>query len=174
MSMKIEKDGYSFVFCDEVIDVISFDDDEKQLCDGMKSVDIIVEFSNEYLFLELKRYNKGNIDFKCPIWKETKIVNTCPLNNDEKRRHLATIKRVATELRQKYFDTFLCRYEKGYEYKSINYICIVDTEQIIAQKLQEKVLLPKKTKILKNFAIVNPAGWNKNPKLSKYAQCSLT
>lgn len=173
MSKEIQKDGYSFVFCEDVIAVISFDDNEKQLCDGMKSVDIIAEFPEEYLFLELKRYNKGNVCFKCPIWKEAKIVEKCPLNNDEKRRNQAIINRVAMDLRQKYFDTFLHRYANNCEYKPINYVCIVETEPIIAQKLKEKVLLPSKTKILKNFAIVTSDTWNNNPKLSKYAQCSL-
>lgn len=173
MSRTIEKDGYLFDFSEDVIHIIGFDDECTQLCDGMKKVDIIAEFPGEYLFLELKRYKKGKVDFKCPIWKEPKIVNTCPLKNNEKKRHQATINRVATELRQKYFDTFLYRYEKDYEYKPINYICVVEADPIIAQGLQEKVLLPKKTKILKNFAIVNQRMWNNEKRLLKYAKCSL-
>ena len=60
MAIVMEKDGYKFDFSDSVIDIISFDENKKLLCDGMKSVDIIAEFPNEYLFLELKKYKNGS------------------------------------------------------------------------------------------------------------------
>ena len=58
MDKRMEKDGYVFDFSDDIVDIISFDEDKKNLCDGMKSVDIIAEFPNEYLFLELKKIQR--------------------------------------------------------------------------------------------------------------------
>lgn len=176
MSRTIEKDGYLFDFSEDVIHIIGFDDECTQLCDGMKKVDIIAEFPDEYLFLELKRYKKGKVDFKCPIWKESKIVASCPLATDQERRKKAVVNRVAKDLQQKYIDTFLYRYHNDSVDKSINYVCIVDGDNVdsaMVKGLRDKVKLPVKTKILKNFAIVNQRIWNNEKRLLKYAKCSL-
>lgn len=186
MDKRMEKDGYVFDFSDDIVDIISFDENEKLLCDGMKSVDIIAEFPNEYLFLELKKYKDRNIDFKCPLWKEAKVVSNCPLLKNEKISGLASINRIAKDLRQKYFDTFLYRHINGCNNKPINYICVVEgCDSALTDRLRDKVsmILPRRRKmanennewnsfVLKNFAVVNVANWNNSPYLNRYARCS--
>ena len=187
MAIVMEKDGYKFDFSDSVIDIISFDENKKLLCDGMKSVDIIAEFPNEYLFLELKKYKNKEVYFKCPLWKGYKIVSDCPLFKNEKISGLASINRITNDLRQKYFDTYLQRHIDGHNDKPINYICVVEgCDSALTTRLSEKVsmILPLKRKIgnennewnyfmLKNFAVVNVERWNKSPQLNRYAICSI-
>lgn len=187
MDKRMEKDGYVFDFSDDIVDIISFDENEKLLCDGMKSVDIIAEFPNEYLFLELKKYKDRNIDFKCPLWKEAKVVSNCPLLKNERISGLASINRIAKDLRQKYFDTFLYRHINGRNDKPISYICVAEgCDSALTTRLKDKVsiILPLKRKmikendewnyfILKNFAVVNVKSWNNSSHLNRYARCSV-
>ena len=57
MAKTISADGYTFEFVDEVVDAFVFDSPEYHGgMNAMKAVDSIAEFPNEYLFIELKKY----------------------------------------------------------------------------------------------------------------------
>lgn len=167
-----------------MLDTYIFDDNEYNgVRNRMKSVDVIAEFPNEYLFIELKNYQTGSIEFRCPLWDVKKLKKSiCPLSTDDERRIPATIKRIAHDLRSKYFDTFIYLFAEDKLNKPVNYICVVEgCDSALTLRLNEILLqqipkgIPEKTKwkrpIIKNIAVVNVDGWNKIFK--RYGQCSL-
>lgn len=185
MAKQICVDGYVFDFGADVVDAFVFDEPSYKV-PAMKAVDIIAEFPNEYLFIELKKYDpaRGGIEFRCPLWGDkTLIASHCPLAADITKRNQASVKRIARELRQKYCDTFLYRYAEGRIGKTVNYICVVSgCDSALTLHLQEivKNAMPKglaKTTwirpIVKNVAVVNVDMWNASSKLSQYGNCRL-
>ena len=188
MAVQIIADGYVFDFAKDIWDAYIFDSQEyNKMQNAMKSVDIIAEFPDEYLFIELKKYipERGGMEFRCPLWGDKNLIRSkCPLGNDDDKRIRATIKRIVNDLRQKYCDTFLYFYAEDILNKPINYICVVEgfdaaqslrLKDILSQKLPTGI--PMQTNwvrpIVKNLAVVNVAGWNKSNNLNRYGQCSL-
>lgn len=186
MMKQIEADGYVFNFADDVVEAIVFDSIEYNgVQHAMKSVDIIAEFPEEYLFIELKKYdaNRGGIEFRCPIWDDKKLISSkCPLNNHKEKRDKASTKRIASDLRRKYCDTLLYYFAEGKLTKSVNYFCVIGgCDSAIMLRLQEilKHALPKgiptttrwMRPLVKNLAVVNVKTWNESPQLSRYGTC---
>ena len=184
MAKQVKIDGYQFDFEENVLDAYIFDDNEYNgVRNQMKSVDVIAEFPNEYLFIELKKYSDGGIEFRCPLWDDKKLLtDNCPLSTDNKRRVPATIKKITHDLRNKYFDTFVYLFAEDKLNKPVNYICVVEgCDSALTLRLNDILLqqipkgIPTKTKwkspIVKNIAVVNVDGWNK--KFNRYGQCSL-
>lgn len=187
MAMQISADGYKFDFADGVVDAFIYDNPNRaDGVHGMKSVDIIAEFPNEYLFVELKKYKleRGGIEFRCPIWDKKEIVARCPVATDVRKRDLASAKRIANDLRRKYCDTFLARFAQGKNDKDVNYLCVVEgCDGAIALRMRDLVTqsiprgIPNHSgwvrRIVKNIAVVNVSLWNSTPELSKYGTVSL-
>lgn len=185
MAKQITVDGYEFDFGATVVDAFVFDDPSYHV-QSMKSVDIIAEFPNEYLFIELKKYDpaRGGIEFRCPLWGDKPLIAShCPLATDTSKRDQASVKRIAHDLRQKYCDTFLYRYAEDKIGKAVNYICVVSgCDSALTLRLHDilKGALPKglaKTTwlhpIVKNVAVVNVDMWNASSDLSRYGNCKL-
>lgn len=66
----------------------------------MKSVDVIDEFPEEFLFIELKKYRPmhGGMEFRCPLSDDKHQTKTrCPLYVDDDKRGNATVKRIARD-----------------------------------------------------------------------------
>lgn len=187
MSKQVSADGYIFDFSDDIIDAFVFDSPEYH--DGlqsMKAVDIIAEFPQEYLYIELKKYDpdRGGIQFRCPLWgSKSGITKCCPLSKDDEKRDLASVKRIAQDLRRKYSDTFLYRYAEDKTDKPVNYICVVEgCDSALINRLHEilKHAIPKgivrdswKRPIVKNIVVVNIDNWNKSDSINRYGHCSL-
>lgn len=188
MVKQVSADGFVFEFGDDVVDAVVFDDKANNpMKDTMKAVDVIAEFPEEYLFIELKKYSpdKGGIEFKCPLWGDKRLIATqCPLSLDDKKRSQSSVKRIVSDLRGKYCDTMLCRYAENKLTKTVNYICVVEGCDS-AQTLQLFTILkqmlptgiPAKSNwvrpLLKNVAVVNVKTWNATEQLAKYGKCSV-
>lgn len=188
MARQISADGYVFDFKEDILDAILFDSPKYNGAKNMmKSVDIIAEFPNEYLFIELKKYDpsQGGMTLRCPLWDDKKFINEgCPLNSDERKRVQASIKKIAHDLRSKYCDSFLYYFAEGKLTKDVNYICVVegcDSAQTLRLKEIMLQIMPKgipphtqwQRPIVKNVAVVNEALWNATDELSRYGRCSL-
>lgn len=93
--MNVGNDGYRFDFEEDVLNAYIFDDNEHNgMRNLMKSVDVIAEFPNEYLFIGLKKYSEGGIEFRCPLSDVKKLkTGSCPLSKDDKQRDRAIIKK---------------------------------------------------------------------------------
>lgn len=188
MAIRVAADGYVFDFADEALDAYVFDSSEYNgIQNVMKSVDVVAEFPNEYLFIELKKYHpeRGGMEFCCPLWGDKSLINSkCPLVANDNKRVQATIKRIAHDLRRKYCDTFLYYFaENKLGDKRVNYICVVegcDAAQTLRLNEILSGLIPKgippQTRwvrpIMKNMAVVNVDEWNASDKLSRYGRCS--
>ncbi len=182
---RLATDGYVFDFAEDACDAYVFDSPEHNgIRNVMAPVDIIAELPNEYLFLELKKYSHEGMKFKCPLWREQRLIDSlCPLANDDKKRTNAVLKRIAASLRKKYCDTFLYLYAEDKLYKPVNYVCVVgDLDSALCPRLQDILQgqLPKGKpiptwvqSIVKNVAVVNVNGWNSNDKLRRYGECRL-
>lgn len=188
MAKQVVADGYMFDFTDAVLDAYVFDSSEYNGVKNMKSVDIVVELPQEYLFIELKKYHseRGGMEFRCPLWDDRNLINTqCPLGANDNKRVKATIKRISHDLRGKYFDTFLCFFaENKLGDKQVNYICVVEgceAAQILHLNRILSNVIPKGIpaqshwvrSIMKNLFVVNVDEWNKIDKLNRYGRCSL-
>ena len=188
MAKQISADGYVFDFGDDVVDAFVFDSEEYHRgVNAMKAVDIIAEFPNEYLFIELKKYDpaKGGIEFRCPIWDDKQLIKDhCPLSSNGNKRDKASVKRVASDLRRKYCDTFLFRYAEEKLSKEVNYICVVEgcdaAQTLRLQDIMKQTMpagIPKDSRwtrpVVKNVAVVNVAMWNAVPQLNRYGRCGL-
>ena len=189
MALQVSTDGYVFDFAGDVIDAFVFDSPEHNGTQSvMKCVDIIAEFPNEYLFIELKKYrpDHGGMEFRCPLWGDKPLISAkCPLATNETKREKASVKRIAHDLRCKFCDTFMYCYAKDRLNKQVNYICIVEgcesaqtlrLNDILNQTMPKGI--PERTQwarpIVKNVAVVNVDLWNSNNKLNRYGRCSLS
>lgn len=187
MAKQISTDRYVFDFDSTIVDAFVFDSPAYHGgLAGMKAVDIIAEFPDEYLFIELKKYDpaRGGIKFRCPLWDDKSLIaNNCPLANDPRKGEKASIKRIVRDLRQKYCDTFLFRYAEDKLGKDVNYICVVegcDSAQTLQLNGLLKNAIPKgkaiaswTRPIVKNIAVVNVSTWNTSSKLNKYGSCTV-
>ena len=187
MAKQVSADGYVFDFGEDLVDAFVFDSPEHHGgLKSMKAVDIIAEFPNEYLYIELKKYNpaRGGIEFRCPLWGDKSLIKKhCPLATDARKRDVANVKRIAHDLRQKYCDTFLFRYAEDKVSKAVNYICVIEgcdsAQTLRLQEIMEQAM-PKgvakdswQRPMVKNVAVVNVAMWNAVPQLNRYGRCSL-
>lgn len=184
---ELTTDGYVFNFAQDACDAYIFDSPEHNgIRNVMAPVDIIAEFPNEYLFIELKRYSRkdphGGRKFKCPLWDDTKLINSeCPLANDSEKRAQVTLKRIAASLRKKYCDTFLYLHAEAKPDKPVNYVCVVDLDSVLRDRLRHIIQeqFPKgiptqtnwKRSIVKSVYVVDVNGWN--DKLKRYGKCKL-
>lgn len=188
MVKRVSVDGYVFDFGEDVVDAFVFDSEEHHGgLKSMKAVDIIAEFPNEYLYIELKKYDpaRGGIEFRCPLWDDKVLIRShCPLHANENKRDKASVKRVASDLRRKYCDSFLFRYAEGKVGKEVNYVCVVegcDTAQTLRLHDIMKQAMPAgipngsqwTRPVVKNVAVVNVAMWNAVPQLNRYGRCAL-
>lgn len=189
MAKQVKTDGFVFDLNNDAKNAFVFDNaTHNGIRNMMKSVDVIAEFPEEYLFIELKKYRPmhGGMEFRCPLSDDKHQTKTrCPLYVDDDKRGNATVKRIARDLRQKYFDTFLYYYAEDRMNKPVNFICVVegcDAAQVLRLKEIISGLMPKgipqHTKwvrpILKNVVVVNVGGWNASKELKHYGHCSLS
>lgn len=176
-------EGFSFQFAGDLVEACIFDNNEKCVPQShLRPVDIIAEFPDEYLFIELKKFRGGGIQFKCPVWSD-EVVSICPLNTDETKRAKTSVKRLANDLREKYYQTFINWYAQGKLNKKVRYICMTDglglgeivrlqstmeSQMPIGEKLQGVFVHP----ILAGLAVVDSKLWNQNELLLRYGSCS--
>jgi hypothetical protein len=126
----------------------------------MKAVDIVAEFPNDYIFVEIK-------DFHDPETYDTEDF-TNEEEQKEKRKHFKWLKNY---LKYKYRDTYLFRHAEQKVDKPIHYICLLTFDNalnITMQKALKKELPVGRTsrrwkqELVKSCQVVNMNMWNKN------------
>lgn len=163
--MEIKAEGFIFDFPD-AIDCIKFDDkDTHGAFHAFKAVDLIVEFPDEYLFIEIKDPPNGADDYKSARCKHCGHKSS-PLNE------------LKNSLVRKYRDSWVYRYCQDKTGKPMTYVCLVtiDSALIMHMVPTMKSELPlgiavdkwHKT-ILDRFYMVNLAAWER--KLHTYGSC---
>lgn len=184
MNSQLEAEGFKFEFAKDMIDCIVFDSERHHVPQShLNPVDIIAEFPDEYVFIELKKFKDGKIQFKCPLGEKTKVYTDCPLNKNQQASAAASVKRIAHDLKEKYYHTFIHRYAEGKLEKKVRYICLTEGlmkgEIVRLQQLLESQMPLKKLSndvfvkpIIAGLAVVDSALWNQNKYLSRYGQCT--
>lgn len=150
--MKIECDGFEFDFSDAK-DLFIFDEKDKDrpnfhgLSHAMKSVDLIAELEEYYLFVEVK-------DFHDPVSYE----------GNEHFNHLREV------LKYKYRDTWLYRWAEGKTNKPIKFLCLLELEKGLISRMTKEIRkqLPLyacgprwRNEISNGCAVLNLEIWNR-------------
>ena len=115
--MKVFADGFSFDFTD-ALDAFVFDEKDKAKAtyhgQPMKAVDIIAEFQDAYIFVEIK-------DFHDPASYDTKDSTT----EEELKAKRERFKWLKNYLKYKCRDSYLFRHAEKKVDKPIHYICLL-------------------------------------------------
>ena len=161
--MKIDADGFSFNFTD-ALNVFVFDEKDrtKPTYHGqpMKAVDIIVEFPDSYVFVEMK-------DFDNPDFYDTED-STAKDGPKDKKEHFKWLK---DYLKYKFRDSYLFRHAEQKVDKPIHYVCLLTFENALNSIMQKALSreLPVglaserwKQELVRSCQVVNVAKWNKN------------
>lgn len=161
--MKLEVDGFSFDFSD-ALDAFVFDekDKTKRTYHGqpMKAIDIIAEFPDAYVFVEMK-------DFIDPASYDTKDF----ASEEELLAKRAGFTWLKNTLKYKYRDSYLFRHAEQKVDKPIHYICLLTFDnalntamrKILSKELPVGLTSKRwKQELVKSCQVVNVARWNKN------------
>lgn len=165
--MIIIVDGYEFDF-PEAIDLFKFDETDKLAGNHyhgvscFKAVDVMAEFPNKYVWIEIKSYDDDEIK---QMLKEKRF----PQKSDE--LHIRNWLR--NNLIRKFRDTFIYRYCENKLDKQIFYICLLnfDDALLVSFKKDLKQMLPEGLKRPSRWVrpmidsnhvmVVNEAAWNR-------------
>ena len=158
----VQTDGFEFRF-ENALDAFVFDetDPEKPTFHGtpMKGVDIVAEFADDYVYVELKDFhNPSSYDDFDATSKRKK----CSRKNDF--NHLKSY------LKYKFRDTYLYRHAEQKVEKPIHYICLTNLANAKNKKMQKSLKVelpvgkvsPRWVKALAlSCQVVNLDKWNK-------------
>ncbi len=126
--MIVESDGYKIDFKD-AINAIKFDETDKNKTNyhgvtALKAVDIIAEFEDKYVFVEIKKYdNPDEFDESFDIIESD--TGTC-------HKFFSWLKNY---LKYKFRDSFLYRYAENKVDRPIHYICLLNFDNALNVKL---------------------------------------
>lgn len=161
--MKVDADGFSFDFTD-ALDAFVFDEKDKTKPtyhgQPMKAVDIIAEFPDAYIFVEMK-------DFHDPAAYDTKDFST----EEELKAKRKGFKWLKNYLKYKCRDTYLFRHAEQKAEKPIHYICLLTFDNALNTAVRKTLskelpigLASKRWKqeLVKSCQVVNVAKWNEN------------
>jgi hypothetical protein len=170
--MKVTTDGYEIEFSNAV-NAYKFDEQDKYKntyhgATMFKAVDLIVEFADYYLFVEIKN---NPDDYLTTSDCTTKTPKECHDN-------FMQLKNI---LKYKFRDSFLYRFAEGKVNKPISYICLLNYDSAMVLKMSDslKIELPVgkpstrwKIELLKSCAVVNLERWNNN--FPKWPACKTS
>lgn len=156
-------DGFEFRFMD-ALDAFVFDETDrtKPTFHGtpMKGVDIVAEFDDAYVYIELKDYDDSSI-YDVPG----------ALTDDDRRSRQACFKWLKNYLKYKFRDSFLYRYAEQKVDKPVHYVCMITFDNALNSRMQKalKQELPvgKASSrwvhtLAKSCHVVNMDKWNEN------------
>lgn len=127
----VETDGYRFEFAD-ALEAFKFDEQNRASpyyhgVTVLKAVDIVVEFKECTVFIELKEYDYETI---AKIEQESK----------DKQQRRGTTEEIRKTLAQKFRDTLLYRYAENKAEKPIRYICLMINSNDIVNSIMTEEL----------------------------------
>jgi hypothetical protein len=154
-------DGFEFRFSD-AIDAYVFDekDSNKATFHGapMKGVDIVAEFDDAYVYIELKDYDD-------PLSYD--VVKAA--NDNERKARLDSFNWLKNYLKYKFRDSHLYRYAEGKVDKPVHYVCVLTFDNALNSRmlneLKRELPIGKKPKrwiqaLAKSCQVVNLEKWN--------------
>lgn len=162
--MKLENvDGFSFDFTD-ALHAFVFDekDSRKPTFHGqpMKAVDILVELTEAYLFIEIKNYD------------DSEAYNFLSVSDEgELKKRQDGFKWLKNYLKYKYRDTYLYRYAEDKVDKPVHYICLLNFDNalnnVMRKALQKELPVGKasshwKREIASSCQVMNLQKLNEN------------
>ena len=160
---EVEADGYKFSF-EEALEAYVFDekDPTKPTFHGapMKGVDVVAEFEEAYIYVEIKDYDDcGEFNPALDGTEEEK---------EQRKAHLNWLKNY---LKYKYRDSYLYRHAEQKVDKPVHYICLINFENALNSKirkvLRQELPVDKKPRrwvqpIVSSCQVVNFDKWNEN------------
>jgi hypothetical protein len=125
----VKADGFEFHFTD-AIDAFVFDETDrtKPTFHGapMKGVDIVAEFADAYIYVELKDYDDPSIyDIRAAA------------DDDEKQMRQDSFKWLKNYLKYKFRDSYLYRHAEQKVDKPVHYICLLTFENALNGRMQK-------------------------------------
>ena len=174
--MKVVVDEYEFDF-PSAKELYKFDEKDKLSphfhgADMMKAVDVMAEFSNCYLWIEIKHYTEEDIAL---------IKQEGDQRKSKDMYHTKSYLR--NNLVRKYRDTFLYRYAEQKLDKPIVYICLLNFDNALKSHFRRELAqyiptnLPTrrwKRNIINGLVIVDEKDWRRNEKLLRFGTCKHT
>lgn len=125
----VKCDGYKFDF-PEAIDAFKFDETDKSKPHyhgvPMKGVDIIAEFPDTYVFVELKEY-----------YDQTIFDVSTATTQEETEAKQAAYRWLKGYLKYKYRDSYLYRYAEDKVEKPIHYVCLLTFDNALVLKIKK-------------------------------------
>lgn len=160
---QVQTDGFSFTFTD-ALDAFVFDETDKTKSTfhglPMKAVDIVAEFAEAYLYIELKDYD------------DPSIYDVMGATTDEERKSRQDgFRWLKNYLKYKFRDSYLYRHAENKTDKPIHYICLLTFDNALNSRMQKalKQELPVgrpskrwKQEIAKSCQVLNLDKWNAN------------
>lgn len=130
--MKVVKaDGFEFHFTD-ALDAFVFDekDNTKPTFHGapMKGVDIVAEFDEAYVYVEMKDYDDPSI-------YDVLVAAT----DDEKRSRQDSFKWLKNYLKYKFRDSYLYRHAEQKVEKPVHYVCLITFDNALNSRMQKSL-----------------------------------
>lgn len=127
----VEADGYEFRFTD-AIEAFVFDekDSAKPTFHGapMKGVDIVAEFDEAYVYIELKDYDDPSI-------YDVLGAST----DDEMRSRQNGFRWLKNYLKYKFRDSYLYRHAEQKVEKPVHYICLINFDNALNSRMQKSL-----------------------------------
>jgi len=159
----VETDGFEFCFTD-ALDAFVFDEKDKTkptLHGGwMKAVDIVAEFKDAYVYVELKDYDDPSV---------YDVLNAT--TDDEVSDRQKNFKWLKNYLKYKFRDSYLYRYAEEKVEKDVHYICLLTFDNALNSRMQKSLKreLPVGKlsrrwirELAKSCKVVNLDKWNEN------------
>lgn len=159
----VETDGFVFRF-ENALDAFVFDETDSTMPTfhgaPMKCVDIVAEFDEAYVYVELKDYDDPSIYDVLSISTE-----------DEKKSRQDSFKWLKNYLKYKFRDSYLYRHAEQKADKPIHYVCLITFDNALNSRMQKslKQELPvgkascRWVRVLaKSCQVVNLDKWNEN------------
>ena len=160
----VQADGFEFCFTD-ALDAFVFDetDRSKPTFHGapMKGVDIVAEFAEAYVYVEMKDYDDYSIY----------DVNIANLTDEEKRSRQDSFRWLKNYLKYKFRDSYLYRHAEGKVDKPIHYICLTNFDNALNSRMRKalkqelpvgKVSRRWVQSLAESCQVVNIDKWNEN------------
>lgn len=167
-------DGFKFEFA-EALDAYIFDEKDPLTPNFhggfMKGVDIVAEYENAYVYIEMKDYDEEfALKYDVRPYRQTGQERT-PEEIEEEKEVRRSFKWLKNYLKYKYRDTFSYRYAEGKVDKPIHYICLITFENALNSIMNKELTreLPIRNKgrrwvkeIARSCKVLNVESFNRN------------
>lgn len=159
----VEADGFEFRF-EDALDAFVFDekDSTKPTFHGapMKGVDIVAEFAEAYVYVELKDYDDSSI---------YDVLGA--VTDDEIKSRQDSFKWLKNYLKYKFRDSYLYRHAEQKVDKPVHYVCLLTFDNALNSRMQKalkrelpvgKACCRWVQPLAKSCQVINLDKWNEN------------